>query len=229
MPRRKTAKDLVVEALRDEILSGELPPGTRLIAPELAARFAISQTPAREAIQQLEAESLVTISSYKNAIVAHLSADECEELYLMREALERLAARLSASNITDEQIQRMRSCLKQMAEAAQEHDVNRFVMADREFHEIQYSAAYRPRLWQRISGLRYAGERYTRISYERLPHEMESAIPRHESLLASLQEHDPDRASDWVASTLGRVPFRMRQLLSDDLDESSNPGVPGNS
>src|SRR5437764_15018727 len=52
---RKTKKDVLVEMLREAILSGELAPGDRLLQEELAERFDVSPTPVREAIQQLVA------------------------------------------------------------------------------------------------------------------------------------------------------------------------------
>jgi DNA-binding GntR family transcriptional regulator len=223
-PQRQTARDLVAGVLRDEILTGVLQPGDRLIAPELAARFSVSQTPAREAIQALQAEGLVTISSYKNARVAYLNADECEEVYLMREALEKLAARLGAANTTDEQLDEMNSYLTEMAEAARSRDIDRFVRADREFHRVQFAAAGRPRLWERIIGLRLAGERYTRLSYQELPQEMDRSIPRHQALLDTLREHDPERAAEWISNTLGGVPLRMRQLLGEPTGRQSDTG-----
>lgn len=212
-PHRQTARDLVASVLRDEILTGVLKPGDRLMAPELAARFSVSQTPAREAIQSLQADGLVTISSYKNARVAYLDADECEEVYLMREALEKLAARLGAANTTDDQLAEMQAHLDEMAQAAKSRDIDRFVRADREFHRVQFAAAGRPKLWERIIGLRLAGERYTRLSYQELPQEMDGSVPRHLALLETLREHDPEAAAAWISETLGRVPSRMRELL----------------
>ena len=53
------ASALVYETLRARIASLQLPPGTRLSRPELAAAFGVSQSPVREALQQLEAIGLV--------------------------------------------------------------------------------------------------------------------------------------------------------------------------
>lgn len=211
---RQTARDMVAGLLRDEILSGELAPGVRLVAPEIAARYGISQTPVREAIQALHAEGLATISPYRDARVADLDPDECEEFYLMRDGLERHAARLGALNIDEEQLAEMKEHLRQMAVAAEVHDIDAFLLADRQFHRVHYDAAHRPRLAERITGLRYACERYTRLSYRMLPGEMELAIPRHAHLIDHLQEHDAESAAEWISTVLLSVPSRVRGLLA---------------
>lgn len=218
LPQRQTARDLVAAALRSEILSGELAPGDRLIAPDIADRFRVSQTPAREAIQSLEAEGLVVSQPYKGAAVASLDADECEEIYLMRDALERLAARLGTERIGESGIALMDARLAEMRAAANVGDIDGFLEADHRFHEAHYAAAGRSRLWERILSLRYAGERYTRLSYRLLPHELESAIPNHAALIERVRHGDAAGASDWVSSTLLRVPPRTRELLEQAAD-----------
>jgi DNA-binding GntR family transcriptional regulator len=224
---RQTAREIVVSALRDEILSGRLAPGERLVVPEVAGRFGVSQTPAREAIQSLESEGLVSVSRYKGARVAELDADECEEIYLMREALEKLAARLGAVQIDAAGVAAVRQHLAEMSAAVKEQDIERYLRADRELHEVQYLAAGRPGLWERIKGLRYSGERYTRLSYRELPHELPSSIARHEELVECLVHHDAEGAEAWVSSTLNRVPRRIREILAHLEAEGDHPAATG--
>lgn len=222
MPTRQTARDLVVEELRHQILSGRLAPGERLTAPAIAARFGVSQTPAREAIQLLQSEGLAVASPYKDTRVAELDADECEEIYVMRAALERLAAKLGTSRMDDSHVDMMCVHLEDMAEAVKERDIERYLRADRLFHGVHYGAADRPRLWDRIISLRHLCERYTRLSYQTLPYEMELAISSHGALIEHLRERDVERAADWVSSTLLRVPFRTRRILEPKTEETGH-------
>jgi DNA-binding GntR family transcriptional regulator len=66
----QTRVNWVYERLKRAIVSGELPPGTRLVAAELAQRWALSPTPLREAFQRLEAVGLVEMNSQRGARVA---------------------------------------------------------------------------------------------------------------------------------------------------------------
>jgi DNA-binding GntR family transcriptional regulator len=83
-PSRQTARDVVADYLRKEILKGHLAPGERLAVAELAEVLGVSQTPVREALQQLTGDALVEMSAFRGAHVARLSPDEFEETFLMR-------------------------------------------------------------------------------------------------------------------------------------------------
>ena len=76
----QTRSDWVYERLKQAIVRGELPPGTRLVAAELAQRWAVSPTPLREAFQRLEGVGLVELSSQQGARVAPVSVAEAGEI-----------------------------------------------------------------------------------------------------------------------------------------------------
>ena len=80
-------QDAVVDGIRDMILRGHLKPGDRLRQDELADTFGVSTMPIREALRQLQAESLVVFRPRRGATVASLSVSECKEIYRIREAL----------------------------------------------------------------------------------------------------------------------------------------------
>src|SRR5580658_3013847 len=98
--------DLVVERLRDDIVSGRLAPGEPLRQDEIARSFGVSHVPIREAFLRLEAERLVEIRPRRGAIVAALSAAELEELNEMRAALECSALRVAAPKLTGGDLQK---------------------------------------------------------------------------------------------------------------------------
>jgi DNA-binding GntR family transcriptional regulator len=212
-PRRQTASSMVAEHLRRQILSGQLAPGARLLIPDIAQRMGVSQTPTRAALQQLEAEGLVSFNAYRGSRVAELDVNECEEIYVMRSALERLAARLGTLAIDDEGLADMERLLGLMREAAQSNDIDAFLEADREFHRVHFTASGRERLWGRIIALRYASERYTRLTYETVPHEMTNGIGRHAELLDHIRARDLDAVDRWVAGTMDRVMHDVGALL----------------
>ena len=98
---RETLTEAAATALRNLILSGQLPPGTPLRLNVLAARLAMSVMPVREALRVLEAERLVTFRAHHGATVAELSMEDVEEAYAVRAALEGLAARDGVLNLTE--------------------------------------------------------------------------------------------------------------------------------
>jgi GntR family carbon starvation induced transcriptional regulator len=91
----QTRVNWVYEQLKQAIVSGALPPGTRLVAAELAQRWALSPTPLREAFQRLEAVGLVEMSSQRGARVAPVSIADAEEISELRLVLDPWALRRS--------------------------------------------------------------------------------------------------------------------------------------
>ncbi len=86
----------VVERLREDILAGRLPPGSRLVECDLTARFAVSRGPVREALRRLAADGLIEHWPHRGAVVRRLTEREIRELFAIRIEMEALAARLAA-------------------------------------------------------------------------------------------------------------------------------------
>jgi len=78
----------VAASLRDEILSGALPPGTSLREAALAAELAVSRNTLREALRLLGVAGLVEQQLYKGAVVATMSEARIRDIYLVRRTLE---------------------------------------------------------------------------------------------------------------------------------------------
>lgn len=91
----------VYEYLRDGIIEGDLPPGTRLLERELSERLDVSRIPIREALPQLEAEGLITTLPRRGSMVTQLTLRDIDELFSVRTSLEVLAARLASGQAAE--------------------------------------------------------------------------------------------------------------------------------
>jgi DNA-binding GntR family transcriptional regulator len=89
-------RDKVADEIRNAILAGHFKPGERLIEDRLAAEFAVSRNPIREALRTLASEGLIEVTARRGAVVALLSPQEAEELLEVRATLESANARLAA-------------------------------------------------------------------------------------------------------------------------------------
>jgi DNA-binding GntR family transcriptional regulator len=107
-------RERIVEHLRDAILTGDLPAKTRLREPELAQRLAVSRTPLREAIRQLEAEGLVASLPRLGTFVTDLTPQDLEETYAIRAILEGLAARQAAEHADRAEAASLRALLDEL-------------------------------------------------------------------------------------------------------------------
>ncbi len=98
-PRKTHAERLRIQ-IADEIVRGDLPPGSPLDEASLARRFGVSRTPVREALRELSAAGLVSIQPHRGAIVTRPTAAGVEDMFAVMAELEALCAGLAAITMT---------------------------------------------------------------------------------------------------------------------------------
>lgn len=98
LPADSTARrtPTVTEAVRGDIVSGAIEPGTRVTEAFLAQRYGVSRVPVREALRALEAEGFIESTPNIGSRVAYIPFDEADDLFAVREALEIATARRAA-------------------------------------------------------------------------------------------------------------------------------------
>lgn len=118
MPPRTPRGQEVLAELRSLILTGAIPPGSLLVEPQLAERFATSKTPVREALHVLAAESLVAVLPKKGYLVAPMSARDLGEVLDLRMLLEPHAAFEAARHASPADVTRLTEALHEQHEFA---------------------------------------------------------------------------------------------------------------
>jgi GntR family transcriptional regulator, rspAB operon transcriptional repressor len=189
---RRTA-DAVFNHLHGEIVSGALPPGSRVDLDEVGRLLDVSRTPVREALLRLEAEGFVERTPYRGAVVAGIDPVVAEHTAAARIHLEGLAVRLAVPRLTAEQISAMSACLKELenlqrdpnSETADWNELNR------QFHGIIYEASNSPTLIRPIDALAAQASRF-RLHFR--PQSFDSRKD-HRALLAACKGGDPDEAA----------------------------------
>ena len=155
-------RERIVERLRDAILTGDLPAKTRLREPDLAQRLAVSRTPLREAIRQLEAEGLVSTVPRGGAFVTTVTPQDLEETYAIRAVLEGLAARQAAGRVDPEQAAGLRALLDELGQKTANYRV--YHEAAGRFHEAIFDLAGNKRLQAMYEALTRQVERLRKVS-----------------------------------------------------------------
>jgi DNA-binding GntR family transcriptional regulator len=131
--KHRTLDALVVDELRQRIISGSLPAGSRIDQQALAEELDVSRMPIREALRRLAAEGFVDLVSHRGATVVDFSADDIRELYQIRAVLQALASRLSVPNFTEDDMSKVRHTLELMK--SEDCTVERWIELNRIFHE----------------------------------------------------------------------------------------------
>lgn len=137
------ARSVIEETLRTAILDGRLPAGTPLRQQELATLFGVSRMPVREALRQLEAQSLLRVEMHKGAVVAPLISEDAVEAYALRIILESEALRLSIPLLDADDLAQARHYIEMMEAQT---DYTEMGMLNRQFHMSLYAKANNKRL-----------------------------------------------------------------------------------
>jgi DNA-binding GntR family transcriptional regulator len=207
---RRSLSEQVAEKLKTRILSIALAPGTRLLTDVLAEELGVSRTPVREGLRELVKEGLVTYDGIRYAVKT-FSRHDAEEILSIRRALEVLAARQAAGNITDAQLQELRSLQSQSEEKMKEGDIQSLVDIDFRFHEVIADASLNSRLRMLTNGLREQIFLSHRWSFD--PQQLWKTLAEHRRILQALFARDPERAGPAMEEHLERVAARTLARL----------------
>lgn len=131
---RSTLNERVYQQIRDAVLVGDLSPKARLDEQALADDMGVSRTPIREAIGKLTTEGLVEYRPYQGSFVRSFTAQQVNDLYEVRKALESLAVRLAVPQLSEPQVADLRGILDEIHHAHERGDLIAYGDADRRFH-----------------------------------------------------------------------------------------------
>jgi DNA-binding GntR family transcriptional regulator len=193
--RADTLATQAYEAIRLALLHGQLRPDQFYSENSVALMLGISRTPAREALRQLETEGLIEVLPQRGFRVRRISAPELVEFYDLRGMLESYVVRTLSRRIDERQISSLRHILERQQLAAA--DVTEFIGLDEEFHLSMARMAGLQRTARIVASLR--GVLWlmgTRIVDN--PTRRTDVVGEHEAILAALERHDEQAASDAV-------------------------------
>jgi DNA-binding GntR family transcriptional regulator len=157
------ARSVIEETLRNAILDGRLPCGTAMRQQELASLFGVSRMPVREALRQLEAQSLLHVVTHKGAVVAPLIEDNSAETYELRMLLESEALRLSIPLLTEADIVEADAIIDALEQEKNYSEIGRL---NRLFHMALYGKAPNQRLLKLVEHGLNEEERFLRYNLE---------------------------------------------------------------
>ena len=182
----------VLDWMRTAIITGYFEAGSRIKQTDVAKLLGVSPTPVREAMRDLHAEALLTLSAQKSGIVRTIDVNDVEEIRTMTRLLEPQLAALAAERITADELVVAKRMQAEM-EATDDEEV--FFAQNRRFHAFLYGSARSPRLGGVMRSLHDSFPDYMSFSYSRIDNRRRDALEEHRVLLRALEERDPEAAS----------------------------------
>lgn len=205
----KRMPELVMEQLMDWIMDGTISMGERLNAEDLAVRMGVSRMPVREALKSMEKIGIVEAIPYVGTRVVELSIHDVAEIYLIRQALEPLAAYYACKNITDEQIEIIEKMNEKFENVMRQPqpDGKQIFLLNKEFHfaiynisEMKYLVDVIGILWYKLGFFKLIyGRKYINDKIS-----AENNMAEHRYFIQMLKDRNGDGIKEAMQKGLGK-------------------------
>jgi len=197
----------LVERMEQMILRGELSPGSRLREMALADALGVRRGPLREAIRILEGRRLLERTPNAGVSVIAPTLEDFEQLLVAREALEGMAARLAAQNMTSRQLDELREMAARMeSRDTKDHDALGIYQTgpDSDFHRHIAACSRNKRIEQWLCDDLYSLLRFFRARAARARPQASVAHVEHRAIIEAIHRRDGDAAEQAMRSHIRR-------------------------
>jgi DNA-binding GntR family transcriptional regulator len=211
---RRTATDVVYEQLSAAIVELRIPPGAPLREADIAQGLSVSKTPVREALGRLEQDGLVTLNSFRSAVVTDYTALDLQEIYELREILEVAAARWAAESMSDKglaDLGRIAAECQRLNAAGGGPELEVLIS---EFDTVLFEEVQNSRIRAVLDNIAAHLARIGRLTTE-IPGRMEFSVREHAQIYEAIKGHDPESAERFMRQHIRSVRDDQLRALAD--------------
>ena len=205
----------IEQRLRNDIVSGDLPFGARLIIEDLATRYGVSHMPIREALRILHGEGLVVIEPNRGARVRPIYPGFIEDVFDMRCAIETMLARRAAERREPQHVIALRQAAAQLESRVAAGDYPSVPIANRAFHRVINDAAGNPGAlpivdshWLLLAAL------LKRYGYG--DHRFQRVIEEHQHLIQAIERRDAHSAALLMGAHIEKAKNNMLKRVAEN-------------
>lgn len=208
------------DSIKADIISGELAQGTKIVESDLALKYGISRGPLREAIHRLEQIKLIVRIPHAGSRVITLDVRLMEDIYVARESLEGMAARLAARLMTDADIAALGALLDQHEAAIVEADGKAYFQreGDIDFHYRIAAASGNRWILENLNGELYQLIRMCRRQSAQVPERAHAALAQHRQIAAAIAARDEELAEILMRRHISGAWKTVKRLLEERHD-----------
>ena len=221
----ESLRSKVESSLAAAIISGELDPGVLVSVPALAAKFAVSATPVREAMLDLEKRGFVEPVKNKGFRVTTVGERDLLEIVQLRTWIEVPAMRIVAERLRGARVDEYHALADRIVTAADQGDFRAYLAADSSFHLGLLAVTDNRRLVEIDAELRRQ-TRMVGLVGMRNSDELRRSAQEHHELLALLVAGDAEGAEALLVHHIrhARGWWAGRAEPDDEADEPSETG-----
>ncbi len=222
-----TTADKVFEQIQHAIVEGEIPSGSKISEPELAKRYQISRSTLREALNRLEKCHLIKRKANVGSRVVNCSIDGLLELYITREALEGMACRQAALNMTDEEIVDMQAMLNAHSQTQELKDGVAYYQeeGDLDFHYKIILGSHNRQLIELICGQLYHLIRMYRCQFGMNSPRASRAFDEHSHIIQAIADRDGELAEMLMRRHIAASRKNIENKISKEIAQKEQTKI----
>ncbi len=186
MIEHQNLSEPIYDRLKEMIVSGELKPGEKIVQEKIAELLGVSRTPLMKALLALENDFLLESIPRRGMYVKTLNDKELYDIYVCREALEGMAARILAESNDSKQIAQLKNCFKSF-NSENKINSNAYTKADEAFHSLLIKLTGNAPL----DKIYFFGSIYEKVINRGLLRPPEETLKEHHSIIKAIEEGDP--------------------------------------
>ncbi|AJY51232.1 GntR family transcriptional regulator [Halomonas sp. KO116] len=212
--REGTTVDDMLSILADEIISGDIAPGTKLDARVIAERFAVSRTPVREMFGHLAAMGLVEKRPNRGVTVANITDELLLAMYEAMSELEAACARLCALRMTLEERQALQRLHKDALRIVRDGTTSDYEAFNHEFHTHLYEGSHSPYLRDLALATRSRLKPFRKAQF-RMPQRPSLSWQEHDAIVVAILEGDGEAAARATRSHVMQVSISTQHYIDE--------------
>lgn len=203
----------IYEALKERIISGELPAGSELKIMPLANELGVSIVPVREAIRILAAEDLIELRPRRSPVIAKLDQRDLVEINRIRRALEPLVLDDAVGRHSEGTLARCKVLLDEDRTCT---DLWQKVELNKEFHLALLAPSVMRRTISIIADQYVGMTRITHVMVMKHPEMIDAHDAEHEAVFEAVRTRETARAVSLMEKHIDRATERVGALLEED-------------
>ena len=208
------------ESIKADIIDGGLAQGTKIVEADLATKYGISRGPLREAIHRLEQIKLIVRVPHAGSRVVTLGSKMMQDIYVARESLEGMAARLAARLMPAAEIEALSALLDQHEAAIDQTEGKAYFQreGDIDFHYRIAAASQNQWILENLNGELYQLIRMCRHQSGRFPSRANTALAQHRQIASAIAERDEELAEILMRRHISGAWDIVKKILEEQND-----------
>ncbi|CAD7846987.1 MAG: Propionate catabolism operon transcriptional regulator of GntR family [Olavius algarvensis Gamma 3 endosymbiont] len=208
------------DSIKADIIGGELEQGTKIVESDLALKYGISRGPLREAIHRLEQIKLIVRVPHAGSRVVTLDSKMMQDIYIARESLEGMAARLAARLMPEDEIRALSELLDQHEATIGKTDGKAYFQreGDIDFHYRIAAASRNQWILEHLNGELYQLIRMCRRQSGQFPARAQTALDQHRQIAAAIARRDQELAEILMRRHISGAWEIVKKILEDRHD-----------